>query len=278
MDDFIKKILIKNRIDEPYVKLKTQGIANEIYATPNFILRIPTDHPEATSDALTESVAAPVAKANGIKTPQLICFDDSFSILDKTYSIWERVHGLTLGEMENFLDFHNTWREIGIEIGKIHTKITRCHDPKNWLDNPDREYTKDMMLEYLSKAECKSSYLRHLVETKYTTSTFSYHICFVHGDTNEFNFLCSNEGKLLSVIDWGDAGFSDPAIDFYMIPIDALLQVVKGYVEIARCNFDVNFIYRIIFDKLWDGLENETEINVLEYKIKYLEDTLLKFL
>jgi hypothetical protein len=126
MDAFIKKILIKNKIDEPYIKLKTQGVANEIYATPSFILRIPTEHPEAIFDALTESVAAPVAKANGIKTPELIYFDDSFSISDKTYSIWERVDGLTLGEVENYLDFHNTWREIGFEIGKIHTGVCQA--------------------------------------------------------------------------------------------------------------------------------------------------------
>jgi hypothetical protein len=146
------------------------------------------------------------------------------------------------------------------------------------LDNPNREYSKDMMIEYLSKVGYKSSYLLYLIESKYTHDIFSYNKCFVHGDTNEFNFLCSNEDKLLSIIDWGDAGFSDPAIDFYMIPIDVLYQVIKGYIEIARCNFDASFIYRIIFDKLWDGLENENEINILENKIKHLEDSLLKFL
>lgn len=276
MDAVIRKILNKNQINEPFIKLTTHGIANEIYATPNFILRIPTNHPEANSDALTESVAAPLAKLNGIKTPELICFDNSYTILNKTYSIWERIHGFTLGEIDDYLNYCSTWKEIGFELGKLHVNIKNCDDPKGWLDNPDRDYTKDMIIKSLLNNESKSLYLLEQVESKYKDQTFSYKKCFVHGDTNEFNFLCTNNDQLLSIIDWGDAGWGDPAIDFYMIPIDAIDNVLKGYSQIAGINVEYDFINRIILDKVWTGIEERQDICILEKNIMKLESQLLK--
>ncbi|MEW9124318.1 MAG: aminoglycoside phosphotransferase family protein [Thermotaleaceae bacterium] len=276
MDDIIRRILNKNQINERFIKLTTHGIANDIYATPNFILRIPTDHPEANSDAFTESVAAPLAKLNGIKTPELICFDDSYTILNKTYSIWERIHGVTLGEIDNYLHYYNTWKEIGLELGKLHIHIKSCDDPKGWLDNPNRDYTKGMIIRGLINKDRKSLYLLELVENKYTDKTFSYKKCFVHGDTNAFNFLCSKNDQLLSIIDWGDSGWGDPAIDFYMIPMDVLDAVLDGYNEIAGVNVDFDFIYRIILDKVWTEIEGRQDICILENKIMELESRLLK--
>ncbi|SCZ10798.1 aminoglycoside phosphotransferase family protein [Alkaliphilus peptidifermentans] len=276
MDTVIRKILNKNQINEPFVKLITHGIANEIYATPNFILRIPTDHPEANSDAFTESVAAPLAKVNGIKTPELVCFDNSYMILNKTYSIWERIHGFTLGEIDEYLQYCNTWKEIGFELGKLHTNIKNCDDPKGWLDNPDRDYTKDMIIKSLLNNDSKSLYLLELVESKYKDKTFSYKKCFVHGDTNEFNFLCTNNDQLLSIIDWGDAGWADPAIDFYMIPIDVIDNVLEGYSQIAGINVEYDFINRIILDKVWTGIEERQDLCILEKNIMKLESQLLK--
>ncbi|GAE87984.1 phosphotransferase family protein [Acetivibrio straminisolvens] len=272
----ILEILRKNRINEPCIKLNTHGIANEIYATENYIIRIPTDHPDAISDAFTESVAAPLAKSNGIKTPELICFDDSYTILNKTYSIWERVYGFTLGEMENYLNYYNTWRKIGFELGKIHVNIKHFEDPKGWLDNPDRDYTKDMIIQGLNDTGSKSSYLLNLIQNKYKDEVFTYKKCFVHGDTNPFNFLCTEDDRLLSVIDWGDAGLADPAIDFYMIPIEVLDVVLDGYSEVAKANIDMNFIYRIIIDKVWIGVEERKDIFLLEKNIMELESKLLK--
>lgn len=242
----------------------------------NYILRIPTDHPEANSDAYTESVAAPLAKTFGIKTPELICFDNSYTLLNKTYSIWERVHGLTLGEIDNYLHYFNTWNEIGFELGKLHANIKSCDDQNGWLDNPDRDYTKDMMIQGLLSNDIKSSYLLELIESRYNNKTFSYKKCFVHGDTNEFNFICTKDDQLLSIIDWGDSGWGDPAIDFYMIPIDVIGNVLNSYYEIAGTNVDCDFLYRIILDKIWIGMEQKQDIHILENKIMQLERKLIK--
>ncbi|WP_349671039.1 aminoglycoside phosphotransferase family protein [Lacrimispora sp.] len=278
MDDLIQEILGKYHINEPCVKLATHGIANDIYATPNFILRIPTNHPEAASDALTESVAAPLAKSNGIKTPELIYFDNSYTMVNKTYSIWERIQGLTLGEIDHYLHYYNTWREIGFELGKLHVTVKSCNDPNCWLGSPDRDYTKDMLIQGLLNYERESSYLLELIKNKFTDETFSYKKSFVHGDTNEFNFLCTKNDKLLSVIDWGDSGWGDPAIDFYMIPIEILQHVLDGYNEIAGANINNGFIDRIILDKVWTGIEEGQNLRILEKNIMELESRLFSYI
>src|SRR2546422_1235738 len=112
--DPVDAILTQHGIRGPWRPLQATGIANRIYATHDLVLRVATDHPEALADARTESVAAPVAWAAGILAPRLIAFDDSRTLVDRPYSLWERVHGETLGLFAP--DPHlvpRTWRAVG---------------------------------------------------------------------------------------------------------------------------------------------------------------------
>jgi hypothetical protein len=98
----------------PWAPMPATGIANRIYATQDVVLRVPTDHPEAFMDARTESVAAPVAHAAGIQTPRLIAFDDTRTVVDRPFSMWERVHGETLGLLElSQSQLADAWRQVG---------------------------------------------------------------------------------------------------------------------------------------------------------------------
>ena len=94
--DPIDKILEVCGISGPWESLNATGVANRIYATKDVVIRVAKEHPEALRDARTESIAAPVAFEAGLLTPRLFVFDDSRDLLDRPYSIWERVHGETL--------------------------------------------------------------------------------------------------------------------------------------------------------------------------------------
>ena len=138
-DDSVGDILARQGIDGPWHPLTAPGLANRIYATDDVVLRIATDHPEAVEDARTESVAAPVARAAGVLVPRLIAFDDSRTIVDHPYSLWERVHGETLGLLPPTPRLTATWAAVGRQLARLHGDVRDCPDPQGWLDRPDRE-------------------------------------------------------------------------------------------------------------------------------------------
>ena len=128
----------------------TQGVANRIYATKDVVIRVAREHPEALRDARTESIAAPVAYEAGLLTPRLFVFDDSRDLLDRPYSIWERVHGETLGLISS--DPHsmpNTWRQVGHQMALLHVNVKQFEDPKKYLHEPERDLNLKSLLEKL---------------------------------------------------------------------------------------------------------------------------------
>lgn len=246
--NIIEQIEAKYKINEKFIFKKTPGLANNIYMSESYVLRIPSDHPESIPDILTESVAVPNVLRYGIKTRKLIIFDDSYTIINKPFSIWEKVNGIPLSE-EIAHQFPNTWFELGKELKTLHTKVLDCDDPKRYLDSPDREYNVDDLIGWIRSQDANSN-LIHIINEKYDEETFCYSKCFVHGDTNPGNVISSEQDTLLSLIDWGDSGWGDPAIDFYMIPANVLKYVIRGYLDIKGNEIDQHFYKRILFDKI----------------------------
>jgi Ser/Thr protein kinase RdoA (MazF antagonist) len=138
--DPIADILRQYKIKGPWEAILGRGVGNRIYATPDVVIRIAADHRDSLSDAYTESVAAPVARAAGVQTPQLIAFDDSRRLVNRPFSLWERVHGETLGVFETDpAKMPNTWTALGRQLGLLHTAIKDCPDPNHYLDEQTRE-------------------------------------------------------------------------------------------------------------------------------------------
>lgn len=142
----VNAIFLHHGIAEPWAPLAATGIANRIYATSSVVLRIATDHPQALGDARTESVAAPVVHAAGIRTPALIAYDDSRQIVDRPYTLWERVHGQAVGQYA--LDANaalGTWADIGRELARLHLSVQDCPDPRGWLESIDDLDPRDLL-------------------------------------------------------------------------------------------------------------------------------------
>lgn len=131
--------------------LPSIGLANLVFATCDVVLRVATDHPDGVPDARTECVAAPVAHAAGILTPRMIAFDDTRSLIDRPYSLWERVHGETLGLTQlTPAQLAGVWRDVGRELAKLHLRVRECADPQGWLDPPARDQDIDAALKGFS--------------------------------------------------------------------------------------------------------------------------------
>lgn len=47
------------------------------------------------------------------------------------------------------------------------------------------------------------------------------------------NAMCTTAGELLAIIDWEDAGWGDPSLDFAAMPLTAVPAALAGHEEEA---------------------------------------------
>lgn len=222
----------------PWEVLPATGLANHIFATRDVVLRVATDHRDGISDALTESVAAPVARAAGILTPGLIAFDDTRTLVDRPFSLWERVHGETLGlaDLSNFA-MARVWRGVGRELARLHVRVRECPDPNDYLDEPARQLDLRRAMRRLVESGTLDIDMARRVEAfaeeLASGAADSIGFRFIHDDVSPMNIMCTTAGELLAIIDWGDAGWGDPALDFAAMPLVAVPAALAGHEEEA---------------------------------------------
>jgi hypothetical protein len=110
---------------ENFSLLPEAGVFNAIYLLgEDFILRVPRRHPAFVAAARKEAIAVPSARAAGVRTPRMLAFDDSLELLPVPYSIYERVHGETLGLLDQDpADTPGVWTELGRDLALLHTRV-----------------------------------------------------------------------------------------------------------------------------------------------------------
>lgn len=229
----VDAILAKYEVHGPWEQLLSTGVANWIYATADMVLRVATDHRDGVTDARTESVAAPAAHAAGILTPRMIAFDDSRTLVDRPFSLWERVHGATLGQISLSNVAQSTvWHSVGRELARLHRLVTACPDPQGYLDTPGEEPDTDRQIAALvASGRLDADAARDVAAAcrDLDDGARSMTVAFTHGDLHRMNVMCDETGRLLAIIDWGDAGWNDPMTDFASMPLDAIPPAVSGY-------------------------------------------------
>lgn len=236
-------------------RLPEVGIFNAIYALgSDLILRIPRDHPAFTDAARKEALAVPAARAAGVRTPELLAFDPSLELLPVPYTLYERVHGETLGLLDQEPgDSPAAWRELGHDLALLHThvaaqgpiaevEIEGLPDPRLWLDQIAHEG-------YFTSMEAR--WLRGWLDRLAPAALASTSCCFLHGDIQTTNMLV-RAGSLdyLAIIDWGSAGWGDPAWDFAGVPLRAVPLLLQGYREVAALEHDATAEARILWRHL----------------------------
>jgi aminoglycoside phosphotransferase (APT) family kinase protein len=80
-------------------------------------------------------------------------------------------------------------------------------------------------------------------------------IRFIHNDIHDMNVMCSPAGELLAILDWGDAGWGDPTLDFAAIPLDAIPYAREGYELEAPGALGAFTEARFIWDKLQAAMD-----------------------
>lgn len=263
--DPVEQLLAVHGFRGPWTALPSLGLANRVYATADVVLRVATDHPEGFCDARTESVAAPAAHRAGVRTPRLLAFDDSGALIDRPYSVWERVHAETLGLAALSMRQHErVWHDVGRELARLHEQVIACDDPNGYLDSPGLE--PDLTPTLTQLATTGHVPTKQLDAIARLLDRLAPHVhgaaaarCFVHNDLHAFNVMCTTDGELRALIDWGDAGWGDPVLDLVAIPPNMLQAVIAGYGPAARTRFGPNPTARIVWANLHEAMEAAIE-------------------
>jgi aminoglycoside phosphotransferase (APT) family kinase protein len=227
-------------VGRTFKPLPSIGVFNAIYLVgDDLILRVPRNHPHFVAALAKEAIAVPAARAAGVRTPQLIAFDDSLTLLPVPYAVYERVQGEALESLGLAPTAAPAmYRELGRDLARLHTRVGPG-SPAGQLGAPNlpqgdpRPLPQELAAAgYFSSAEAGwlerwLDLLPPILETPQATR-------FLHGDTQATNILVQPDSlAYLALIDWGGCGWGDPALDFSGMPLRAVLDVLAGYREIA---------------------------------------------
>jgi aminoglycoside phosphotransferase (APT) family kinase protein len=270
----IDAILRHHGLHAAWRQLVSTGIANRIYATDAVVIRVALDDAEALADAHTEWVAAPVAHAAGVLTPRLIASEDSRRLVATPYSIWERVDGEALGQFARRAAVpRSTWQAIGRELARLHTEVRACPDPHGWLDTPALGDPRQALTILASAGRLDAQTARALeawIERLQRLVAGTPPVRFVHDDLHEMNLMCRGDGALAALIDWGDAGWGDPALDFAALPVDGMTIALEALEEIAPDILGDGVEARGLWARLTGALERMTMDPRRDGKLKEL--------
>jgi aminoglycoside phosphotransferase (APT) family kinase protein len=238
--------------------MRATGIANDIWALgDDMVMRVGRDSEEAWSDARTETIAVPAARRAGVQTPELVVFDLSQSIVDAPVTVYRRVHGDTLGlVLDRRTDWSAALRGIGRDLARLHLEVTSVDDPDSWLDQPDTEDARKWF-EACARAGLVGAE-RRLVERWIDRLEPAAHARvqprFLHNDVHALNVMVDPAGDYLALLDWGDAGWGDPAIEFATLAVDRLGSLLDGYGEAAPGLIDDQFVGRVFWNQIGHAL------------------------
>jgi aminoglycoside phosphotransferase (APT) family kinase protein len=241
--------------ERTFSRLPEVGIFNAIYAAgPDLVLRIPRNHPAFIAAARKEAVAVPAARAAGVRTPPLIAFDDSLELLPVPYSLYERVQGLTLGLLDREPeDTPDLWREIGRDLGQLHSQVADhgalAEIEVETVPDPRRLVDEIAQQGYVTSMEAR--WLMRWLDRLAPAALASLPRRFLHGDLQTTNVMVANDSLAYrALLDWGSAGWGDPAWDFAGVPLRAAPWLLAGHRDVAPLDDDQTAEARVLWRHL----------------------------
>ena len=172
-------------------------------------------------------------------------------------TVYRRVHGDTLGlVLDRRTDWSAALRGIGRDLARLHLEVTAVDDPDGWLDQPDTEDARKW-LEACARAGLVGAE-RRLVERWIDRLEPAAHTRvqprFLHNDVHPLNVMVDRAGDYVALLDWGDAGWGDPPIEFATLTVDRLGSLLDGYGEGAPALIDDQFAGRIFWNQIGHAL------------------------
>ncbi|NUW34206.1 aminoglycoside phosphotransferase family protein [Nonomuraea sp. SMC257] len=210
------------------------GVANRVFLLgDDLVLRVPRTE-RFLPDLVKEAAVIPAARRAGVRTPEVVAFDDTCSVVEVPYMVLTRARGADLAELDlPSAATDHVLRQVGRELAKLHrlspaTAPALAALPVDGAADP-WALTHRLLKEGWIDAE----------HARWLTGWFdrlSAHLpadppmVLVHGDIAPQNLLVSPEtARLDGIVDWGDAQWADPATDFAKIPLTGVPAMLDGY-------------------------------------------------
>ncbi|MFI7416567.1 phosphotransferase family protein [Nonomuraea sp. NPDC049684] len=212
------------------------GVANRVYLLgADLVLRIPRAE-QFLPDLVKEAAVIPVARDAGVRAPEVVAFDDTCSVVDVPYMVLTRTQGVDLARLDPpAAGTEHLFRQVGRELGKLH-RLTPDTVPA-LAGVPVDDGAADPWA--LTGRLLKEGWID--AETaRWLTGWFdrlAHHLptnapmVLIHGDIAPQNLLVSSSKRvqLNGIVDWGDAEWADPAVDFAKMPLTVVPAMLDGY-------------------------------------------------
>ena len=229
----IRRLLAKHALpcNSPIECVSREGSVNHVRIAGEFCIRI-LKEPAFESDLWTESVAVPYLVNARVKTPRLIAFDPSCDSVFGIATIYERAAGFALGETLSVPNLRSIYLDCARQARIWSESICDIDDVDQKLDNPTPiDLPATFARQYSLLDDEQRSIVEPLIDRLLDVPSPPRR--FVHWDLHAHNIMVE-EGKLTAIIDWGDCGFGDPAINFMCVPAEYLPDCLNEFGDTSR--------------------------------------------
>ena len=156
-------------------------------------------------------------------------------------------------------DMAPLWLALGRDLAVLHGGVTDCDDPHGRLDSHDhiisehQELLAELRRSGVIGEDAVSWLMAVLSRLRPAAQDRGRYRRFVHGDVQPSNVLVA-DGHYSAIIDWDDAGWSDPVLDLRYVPLRVADRVLEGYRAVMPLDGDASAEERLVWDKLTGAL------------------------
>lgn len=213
----------------PIERLHSTGVVNAVWAVGDrWVVRVPRADDDSVAETMAERVAAPLAFAAGVRTPRLVLFDDTRELVPVPYTVFERADGVPLGTLSiDHAHAPRLWEAVGADLARLHAApVPDFGLPSEVLEDPHPR-----LLALRSNDALRPPQLAWFTDwiARLEPALTPVSPVLLHDDAHPMNVLVDADGGYAALLDWGDAGVGDPAIEFAAMPLRAVPAALQGY-------------------------------------------------
>jgi aminoglycoside phosphotransferase (APT) family kinase protein len=218
------------------------GAANYVYFLgDHLVVRIPRRGGARLAELAKEATVIPAARRAGVRTPAVVTYDDSCSVVGVPYLVIERVRGRDLAALGiSPAEAGDAYDEVGRSLARLHRLTRASVGPLPGLGVDEGGDPRPAVESLAGAGYVDLDAARWLLDWFDRLERWrpaDIELAVVHGDASPTNIVVDATSsdvrgagmESATLVDWGDAAWADPAVDFAKIPLRAVPFALEGY-------------------------------------------------